>query len=229
MASRVLSVHFGLTENVPHLVGDAILQDTLAPELLSFADRLLPQCWLEVCLDSYCNGAQLSFFVVCDPSSPLAARVRLRGKRGGLSYMTDADLSAASGAPLAHCTVCISNQLSTVSVSFLEKDRQRRAGDLNLGVFLLGVTLCAVAPIVMGDATLSLVAHDAGTGRLVDYYRRLGLEPKQCLTELSGQPFEMPMAAKLSAVRAACTTILSADASITFLAWGSEERVQIAA
>jgi hypothetical protein len=209
---RALGQHYGLEMGVQERVGTTLLDRMkLAPEQMDFADRLLPDCWLVTRMDDYFTEVQLSLFLVCDHSSRFAARVRTQGKCGGLSYMRDAKFSVSGGCPLAHCTVCIPKKRGGgVSVSFLEKDRQRRARSLNLGKFLLGVTLRAVAPFVDPDVELTLEAVDSGSGRLIAYYRRLGLEPKAVRGE-SGRAFETPMVAKMAKVLAMCSRCLAAE------------------
>jgi len=213
---RALGQHYGLEMGVQERVGAPLLDMMkLAPEQRDFVDRLMPNCWLVTRMDDYHTEVQLSLFLVCDHSSRLAARVRTQGKCGGLSYMRDAKISVSGGCPLAHCTVCIPKKRGGgVSVSFLEKDRQRRARSLNLGKFLLGVALRAVAPFVDPDVELSLEAVDSGSGRLVAYYRRLGLEPKAAAEVVrgeSGRAFETRMVAKMAKVLAMCSRSLAAE------------------
>ena len=52
----------------------------------------------------------------------------------------------------------------------------RRAGRLNIGKFMLGVTLRAVAPFVDPNVELALEARDNGSGKLIAYYSAFGLE-----------------------------------------------------
>jgi hypothetical protein len=158
-------------------------------------------------MDDFHKDVQLSLFVLCKHDSRYAQRLRTYRKSRGLTYMKDAEFSVTGGCPLAHCTVLLRKKRGGGAfISFLEKDHLRRTKDLNLGKFLLGVTLKAVAPFCDPDADLTLEAADNGSGRLVAYYRKLGMESKAG-TERSenGKPFISPMSAKLLEVLALCS------------------------
>ena len=211
---RAIGERYGIEMGVQERVGQSLLDKIgLTEEQRQFADRIFPECWLALRLDEFHKDIQVSFFVLSSTCSRYAARFRTRKKSSiGLTYMREAEFSVTGGCPLAHCTVLLRKKRDSVAISFLEKDRTRRSRSLNLGKFLLGVTLRAVAPFCKEDADLTLEAKDNGSGRLVAYYRKLGLEPKarnDIIGSKSGCAFVTQMAAKMVVVLAMCNGSLS--------------------
>ena len=208
---RAIGERYGIEMGVQERVGQSLLDKIgLTEEQRQFADRIFPECWLALRLDEFHKEIQVSFFVLSSPYSPYATRFRSRKKSSmGLTFMREAEFSVTGGCPLAHCTVLLRKKRDNVVVSFLEKDRTRKSRNLNLGTFLLGVTLRAVAPFCKEDAYLTLQAEDNGSGRLVEYYKKLGLEPKarkDIIGSKSTCAFVTSMAAKMSVVLAMCSS-----------------------
>ena len=86
--------------------------------------------------------------------------------------------------------------------------RPRRAGRLNnLGKFMLGVTLRAVAPFVDPNVELGLEARDNGSGKLIAYYSALGLERKDA--EVARRKDSGRMVARMAKVLDKCSSDLA--------------------
>jgi len=173
---RAVGDAYGLEAGVQTRVGQALqLKMGLTNEDLEFIRRLSPECWLVVRMDDFDAEVQLSFFVLCSSSSSAAAPLRMTKKTRGLRYMHEAEFHVTGGTPVAHCTLLLRKRRRNVFLSFLEKDRTRRSKGLNLGQFLMGVALRAAVPFCESDADMAVEAADSGSGRLVAFYKKLGL------------------------------------------------------
>jgi len=150
---------------------------------INFLKRLQPEGWLVVRLEDFDQEVQFSFFLVYQPDSPGAARLRCRQKSRTLQYMDMAQLQVAGGGvPVAHCTVLLRKKRRNVVLSFLERDLTRRcapirtgSGTLRVGNFLIAAGLRALAPFCPRDADITVIVEDRGSGRLVAFYEKLGL------------------------------------------------------
>jgi len=166
--------------------------------------RSLPDSWLVVRMDDFDMEVQLSFFVLCQPCSSVGASRRLTKKTRGLKFMREAEFHVSGGTPLAHCTVLLRKRRRNVILSFLEKDLTRRTRGLNLGQFLVGVAVRAVAPFCPQDADMAVEAADSGSGKLVAFYERLGFRALR-LEDSSAADGLTRMHGALGQVLAACS------------------------
>jgi len=210
---RAISQAYGLQAGVQTRIGPSLQSKMgLSSEDIDFL-KSLTDCWLVVQMDDFDMEVQLSFFVLCRPSSSVGASLRMTKKTRGLKFMQEADFHVFGGTPLAHCTVLLRKRRRNIVLSFLEKDLTRRTRGLNLGQFLVGVALRASAPFCPQDANMLVEAADNGSGRLVAFYEKLGFRAvraedsspsrAESLVRMRG-PFAHVLAACAASSAAAC-------------------------
>ena len=185
-----LCKHYGFEMGALHRFGAQLLSSMeLAPELRSFLECVLTDCFLAARMQEFSTRVQMSVFLACEPGAALRKRLRCRRKVSDLSYMRDAMLWdwTTLAEPLAHCTISIPlRRWGGVSVDFLEKSYSTLAKRLSLGTFMLGVALSFVAPFLDPDIDVFLRAEDDGSGQLVRYYQKLGFESKGNSRDMRG-------------------------------------------
>ena len=185
-----LCKHYGFEMGALHRFGAQLVSSIeLAPELRSFLDCVLKDCFLAVRMDEFSKVMQLSVFLACEAGAPLRTRLRCRRKVSDLSYMRGAMLwdSTTLAEPLAHCTISFPlRRAGVVRVDFLEKSLSTLAKRLSLGTFMLGATLSVVAPFLDPEIEVALKAEDDGSGQLVRYYQKLGFESKGNSRDMRG-------------------------------------------